>query len=333
MRNHQSEYILLTVFTLLFATLGLLSPDRFLTMDNLQSMASQMPEFGIIALGMMVVILTGGINLSITTTATLAGIAGAYVLGGAYAHQHAIAGITLGILVTLLVALLCGLVNGALVAWVGVPSILATLGTMILFEGISLNLTKGGAISGFPEAYEHIGNSSLGPVPIPLIIYLLAILATTLAVERSRRGAELILTGCNPVAADYAGINVRRVQLHCYLYSGLMAGLACVIMNSRYNSAKVDYGSTYLLQSVAAVVLGGTSITGGHGKVLGTVLAVAIIQILSSGLNILGINRNLVDITTGAILIIVLTVNTLSGHYGRRRGIRRMKSLKRFDTP
>lgn len=128
------------------------------------------------------------------------------------------------------------------------------------------------------------------------------------------------MVGSNPTAAVFSGINVKRVLLQVYIYSSVLAGLAAVIMLSRYNSAKVDLGSSYLLQSVAAVVLGGTSMAGGHGTVLGTVIAVAILQVVSSGLNILGVNRFIIEVIMGAILIAVLTVNIISA---RREAERR----------
>ena len=121
----------------------------------------------------------------------------------------------------------------------------------------------------------------------------------------------MYMVGSNPTAAVFSGINVKRILLQVYIYSSVLAGLAAVIMLSRYNSAKVDLGSSYLLQSVAAVVLGGTSMAGGHGTVLGTVIAVAILQVVSSGLNILGVHRFIIEVIMGAILIAVLTVNII----------------------
>jgi len=115
--------------------------------------------------------------------------------------------------------------------------------------------------------------------------------------------------GCNPIATLFSGINTKRVVTWVYLYTGTMAAMAALIMTSRYNSAKVDYGSSYLLQSIAAVVLGGTDIAGGYGKVIGTVVAIGIVQVISSGLNLLGVNRYIVDVTMGAILIGVLLLN------------------------
>ncbi|WP_406677173.1 ABC transporter permease [Moorella sp. ACPs] len=285
-------------------------------------MATQLPELGIIALGMMVVIITGGIDLSITFTAALSGIAGALVLSSGYNAGVAGTAVLLlimkAVLVTLITALICGFINGFLVSYVGVSPILVTLGTMTLFEGLSIWLTKGGAISGFPEQYQWIGNGYLGFVPVPLLIFIAFASLTGILLERTAWGRSVYMFGCNPVATYFSGINTKKVVMIVYLYAATLAAMAALIMTSRYNSAKVDYGSSYLLQSVAIVVLGGTDIAGGYGKVIGTVIAVGIVQVLSSGLNLIGINRFIVDVTMGALLIAVLLLNYLINK--RRQG-------------
>ncbi len=321
MENSKKEYILCGVFAAIVIVMSILSPDRFLSLYNLQTMAFQLPEFGIIALGMMMVILTGGINLSITAGSALAGIMAAFILSGTImAGSNIVLAIAVAIGVILLTSVLIGLLNGFVVAYIGVTPILVTLGSQILYEGISMWLTKGGAISNFPEAYYWFGNESIGPIPVPLIIFVIIAVVTYILLEKTPWGARVYMVGSNPTAAIFSGIDIKRILMQVYVYSALLAGCAAVIMLSRYNSAKVDLGSSYLLQSVAAVVLGGTNIAGGHGKVFGTVVAVAILQVISSGLNILGVNRFIIDMITGAILIAVLTLNILSN---RRQSLRK----------
>lgn len=313
MQKHAKEWVLVGVFAVLFITMSVLSPSRFLSLDNLQSMAFQLPEFGIIALGMMVVIVTGGINLSITSSTALSGILAAFTLSKFYASGvNIILTILAAIAVAIVTSLICGAINGAVVAYVGVSPILVTLGTMTLFEGISLNFTKGGAISGFPEQYYWFGNGTILSIPVPMIIFIAVIIISLILLERTPWGMSVYMVGCNPKATMFSGINIKKVLIKVYLFSAVLGSIAAIIMTSRYNSAKVDYGSSYLLQSVAAVVLGGTDVAGGYGKVMGTVIAVMILQVVSSGLNILGINRNIVDIIMGAILIIVLTINFIN---------------------
>jgi simple sugar transport system permease protein len=308
-RLKTNEGILFVIFLAAFILMSILSPGRFLSRGNLQSMAYQLPEFGILALSMMLVIVSGGINLSLTFLATLSMIAGGLVMaeitaGGGPAAWALFAGIGLMILI----ALLCGALNGYVVVYLGVTPMIATLGTSTLFEGISLNITKGGAISGFPAGFLEIGNGSFLSIPIPMIIFIAVIIVMHLFLERSSFGSTVYMTGSNPRVARYSGINVKQVLFGVYVSAGFLAAVAGILMASRYNSAKESYGSSYLLQSVAASVLGGTGINGGEGKIAGTIIAVMIIQVISSGLNIFGINRYLTNIVMGSILLLVLTI-------------------------
>lgn len=307
------EGILFSIFIFIFILMSLLSPGQFLSLYNLQSMAYQLPEFGILALSMMLVVVTGGINLSLTYTATLSMIVGGLVMADQYAAGGSgFLAVVSGVLVMLGVAALCGVFNGFVVSYIGVTPMLATLGAMTLFEGISLNITKGGAISGFPFEFLLIGNSTFLGVPIPMVIFVLIIIGTWLLLERSRMGMTIYMIGCSPKVARFSGVKVQRILFQTYLIASMMAAVAGVLMASRYNSAKESYGSSYLLQAVAASVLGGTNINGGEGKVAGTVIAVMILQVISSGLNIFGFNRYLTNVVMGAILIVVLTINFLT---------------------
>ncbi len=318
----RKEFILLVIFVVVFALMSVLAPGRFLRPYNIQSMAYQLPEFGILAIAMMVVIVSGGINLSITFTATLSSIVGGVVIvamnqAGVVTWETML----VGIVIALAVGVASGAINGFVVAYIGVTPMLVTLGTMTLFEGVSLNITKGGAISGFPDAFLWFGNEAILGIPVPMIIFLLVVLASWYMLGRSRFGFSVYMIGCNPRATMFSGINVRRVLFSVYLFSGLLCAISGLIMSSRYNSAKESYGSSYLLQSIAAAVLGGTDIAGGYGSLSGTILAVMILQVISSGTNIIGVNRYLTNIIMGAILIFVLALNFLSSRREARKMI------------
>jgi simple sugar transport system permease protein len=304
-----NEGILFVIFIAAFILMSALSPGRFLSRGNLLSMAYQLPEFGILSLSMMLVIVSGGINLSLTYMATLSMIVGGLAMAsitqsGGPAAMALLAGLSL----MLALAILCGALNGFVVVYLGVTPMIATLGTSTLFEGISLNITKGGAISGFPMEFIEIGNGTFLGIPIPMIIFILVIIGMHLFLESSGFGSAIYMTGSNPKVSRYSGINVRKVLFGVYAVAGLLAAIAGILMASRYNSAKESYGSSYLLQSVAASVLGGTDINGGEGKIVGTIIAVMIIQVISSGLNIFGFNRYLTNIVMGGILLLVLTI-------------------------
>lgn len=310
--KHSSEFTLLLIFIGVFILMSILSPGKFLTVNNIKTMAFQMPEFGLMSLAMMIAVLTGGINLSITTGAALSSIVAAFILSSEFGKSSPVLSVFVALAVCMLISVATGVVNGTIIAYVGVAPMLVTLGTKTLFEGLGLNFTKGGSISGFPEMYAEIGNGSFLGIPIPLIIYVLAVVVSYYMFERSAWGTEVYMIGCNETATRFSGINTKKALLKVYIYSGVMAGLASVLISSRYNSAKTDYGSSYMMQAVSAVVLGGTNIAGGHGTVAGTVIAVAIIQILSTGLNIWGVNRYIINIITGGILVAVLALRYIT---------------------
>lgn len=302
--------ILLGILVFAFGLFSILAPYQFLSPNNLRTIMSQMPEFAIMALGMMVVILTGGINLSIAATSALCGIvSGLFLAGQVAAGLSPPLVVLLAVLIGLGFAILTGAFNGGLVAYVGVTSIIVTIGARAVFTGLGLVMTRGGSISGFPLAYSFVGNSAPLGVPFPFFVFLAVLLVMYTLLHRTPWGRRVFAIGSNPLAAEYSGIRVRRVLFQVYVLSSLLAGIAALIMISRYNSAKITLGTGYLLQTVAASVLGGTSIYGGTGSVWGTVIAVAILQIISNGLNILGTNRFLIDASMGAILIIALTMN------------------------
>jgi simple sugar transport system permease protein len=302
LKGLSKESVLGLIALVLFIGMGILAPG-FLSQQNISNMLFQIPEFGLIALGMMVVIVTGGINLSITYSAALSGVAIAMMQNHGYP-------ILLSILVGLVVGLLCGFINGFIVSKIGVSAMLVTLGTMTLFEGVILTITKGNSISGFSEAYSLIGNGYyMGLVPLSLVIFVIFAVLTAILMNKSNWGRNVYMLGSNPIATLFSGVNTNKVLMGVYLYSALLAAVASVIMTSRYNMAKVDLGSSYLLQSISAAVLGGTNIQGGYGKVMGTVYAVIIFQVLSSGLNLLEVPRAIVGVIMGAILILVLIIN------------------------
>ena len=324
-KKNAHQYRLLALLVVLLAIMGILAPGKFLTVKNFKNMGFQMAEFGILAIGMSVVIMTGGINLSIVNSAMLGSIVSAMAMRALYNGGEGMADapvILIGILITLAVVFVCGIVNGFFVAYVGVLPILVTLGTQTVFDGISLNITRGSGISGFPKAFQKIGSGTLGQIPYTMLIYIVVIVIAYLLIERSRWGISVYMVGGNEKATRFSGINTKKTVMGVYILSAMLSGLAGILMTSRYNSARSDYGTSYTMQAVAATVLGGTSINGGSGHVLGTVIAVAIIQVISSGFNILGVNRNFTDIATGLILVGVLGLNhfILKGSFRKVRG-------------
>jgi simple sugar transport system permease protein len=217
--------------------------------------------------------------------------------------------VALAILAGLIVSAMVGALNGFLIAVLDISPILATLGTMIMVSGISIVLTEGYVISGFPPAMLEIGNGDLLGIPIPILVFLACAGAMSVILNNTPLGTRIYLIGSNPVACFYSGVDNRAVLFRTYIISGIYSGVAAVIMISRFNSAKADYGESYLLLTVLAAVLGGVSAAGGFGKVSGLFLSLAILQMISSGLNLMGISNFLTLALWGIVLIIVMVIN------------------------
>jgi simple sugar transport system permease protein len=320
------------ITTLLFAGMSAAEPGLFLTRANLSSMAFQFPEFALLALGVMVSMLTGGIDLSVIGLANLSAMLAVLVMRSLAPNPHAIGAapaIGLGIAALLGVGAVGGLLNGLAIAGVGIPPILATLATGLIFSGIAVVLSGGAAVLGFPDAISVIGNGALLSVPVPVLVFAAAAAGVAFLLNKMSFGLRVYLFGTNPMASRFAGVDNFRVTLGAYLVSGLLASIAGLIIAVRANSAKADYGSSYLLLSILIAVLGGTDPYGGFGKVSGLVLAVLSLQFLSSGLNMLQISNFAVELTWGALLLFVMVINTggLSRLFGGRF-IRRIERSK-----
>jgi len=308
--------LLIALVTFILVMAGL-NGAQFFKIQNIQSMAFQMPELGILSLAMMITMLTGGINLSIIASANLTSIIIALVLsrllGSDMSTGGSVGSILFAIGAGLFVSALIGLLNGFLIAYIEVSPILATLGTMILVKGICIVLTKGYVISGFPPFIRFIGNEKFLGIPVPMIIFIICAALMALILTRTRLGICIHMLGSNATACHFSGVDNRKILMKTYLISGLYTGIAAIIMMSRFNSAKAGYGESYLLMTVLASVLGGTSAAGGFGKVSGLVIALVILQVVSNGLNLMRVNNFLTIAIWGGILVLVMGVNYYFG--------------------
>jgi simple sugar transport system permease protein len=280
---------LLVITVVIFIAFTLARPDTFPTMNNLEAMARQMSEIGILAIAVALTMLSGGIDLSINATANLTAITAATVLTAMTAAPDTAPGtITLAIVLAIAagvgVGFLCGLANGFLVAYAKIPPILATLGTMTLFTGIGTVLTKGAAVFGQARLSE-LGNGGIGPLPIPLFIFLVAAVIISFILSRTKYGFDLYMMGTNPHASRFSGINNRSVLLRTYILSGILSAVAGIIILGRIDAARIDFGESYVLLAIMICVLGGIDPSGGFGRMTGVVLAVVALQLLSTGLN------------------------------------------------
>ena len=290
---------LVVLFTLMIG-------EKFFSASVLRSMAFQMPELGILSLAMMITLLSGGLNLSIVATANLCALTMAYVLttmvpgveGFAWGFWQVAA-----VLAGFAVATIIGLINGYVIAYLGVSPILATLGTMTMVKGLSIGMTRGGVISGFPDPIVFIANGTLFGIPFAMFVFALCAIPVAVMLRRSPFGNAIYMMGSNPEATRFSGVRTRRVTMKLYVLSSLLAAVAALVMLSRFNSANASYGESYLLVTILAAVLGGTDPYGGFGKVGGLILALAILQVISSAFNLLGFSQFLTIAIWGALLI------------------------------
>lgn len=302
--------ILLIVLTIL---LFILLPGRIFTVGNFQSMAFQLPELGILAIAMMITILSGGINLSIIATANVSGIITATILtrlitaGSGNSFFISVFAVLAG----WATALLIGIINGFIIAYIGVSPILATLGMMTVLEGLNILYTKGYVISGFPPEILFIGNGTVLGIPFTIIIFLIIAFIIGILLDRTPFGVSNYLIGSNETASYLSGINVKRVLIWTYTISSLLCGVASTIMIARFNSARAGYAASYLLVTILAAVLGGVDPRGGLGKVSGLVIALFILQVASSGLNLLGVSTHFTKALWGIILLIVIGLRNI----------------------
>jgi simple sugar transport system permease protein len=304
----------------LWAVFAIAIGDRFFSVNTLQSMAFQMPELGILSLAMMLALLSGGLNLSIIATANLAGLTIAFVLTHYIPGSEGMAWVgwqVLAIASGFAVAALVGLVNGFVIAYLGVSPILATLGTMTLCKGLAIGLTHGNVISGFPDPIVFIGNGTVFGVPFALIVFALCALPVAIMLNATPFGAKVYMIGSNEKATRYSGVDTRSILLKLYVFSSLLAGVAAVVMLARFNSANAAYGESYLLVTILAAVLGGVNPFGGFGKVGGLILALIILQVISSAFNLLNLSQFLTLAIWGGILIAVAAVPHLRGRAER----------------
>ena len=280
---------LFVIALVIFIAFSMLLPGKFFTVRNMQSMAVQFPEFGLLAFAIMITMLTGGIDLSIVGAANLSAIVAALILtrltGPEGAGMPLVVVMPLSMLGALLTGSICGVFNGFLVSRIGITPILATLGTGAIYTGLSFVITGGPAITTTQLAF--IGNGSILGLPIPVIVFILVTIAFVILLNRTVFGFNIYMLGTNPTAALFSGINSDSVLLRTYWLAGLIAGIAGIIFLARTNSAKPDFGASFILLTVLIAILGGVSYTGGFGTVSGLVLAVLSIQFLSTGLNML----------------------------------------------
>jgi simple sugar transport system permease protein len=293
------------------AVFGLTTP-RFLSAANFGSVAFQLPELGLLTLAMLIPIISGGLNLAIIYTANMAGLTLAWWLNIHGGVDAGVGTFVVGTVMALGVGATAGCVMGLVIACVGAHPILVSLSMMIFLRGLGEFLTRGGDISGFPAFLKPLGHGIVAGIPVPLILFGAAAAVWHILLSRTRHGFAVYMIGSNIEAARYSGIHTRRTLTLLYTLSGVMAAVAGILMLSRFNSVRVGHGEALLLVTVLACFLGGVDPFGGFGKVFPVVIALVILQVLSSGLNLLGANQHLSTAVWGLFLIAVMILRHIA---------------------
>jgi ribose transport system permease protein len=274
----------------------------FLTVSNLLNIAEQTSINAIIAVGMTFVIIAAGIDLSVGSIVALSGVVLATALQSAIPTP-------LAILLGLAVGTACGLTNGFLISYGRLPPFIATLGMMSVARGAALFYTEGRPVSGFSQEFRSLATGELAQIPVPVVFMIVIYALAYLVLNRTKLGRYTYAIGGNEEAASLSGINTKVTKTAIYALCGMLSGLAAVILTARLNSAQPIAGMMYELDAIAAVVIGGTSLMGGEGKISGTLIGAFIMGILRNGLNLLGISSFTQQIIIGSVIIVAVLVD------------------------
>jgi len=292
----------LVIFSIIISFLS----DRFMTGSNMFNVLRQTSINAIMAVGMTFVILTGGIDLSVGATFAFSGAVAAYLVG---TGQNPI----VALVIALLVGMSIGIANGVIISKGRLQPFIVTLATMTIFRGATLVFTDGKPISTGYEAnaefFSSIGNGYLFGIPNPILIMIVVVGLAYIILKHTTIGRYVFATGGNEDATKLSGVNVHRVKLFVYGVSGMMAALAGIIITARLSSAQPTAGTGYELDAIAAVVLGGTSLSGGIGSVLGTIVGALIIGILNNALNLLNVSPYFQLLAKGFVILIAVLLD------------------------
>lgn len=309
MSDGQAVFLAL-INVVVLATGGMLAGATFIGSYNLQIMAAQVPELGLLALGVTLAMISGrgGIDLSGIALANLASIVSYLAISRLIDPAAAPLLFTwVFAAAALVVGLLGGLLNGLVIAYAGLTPLIATLGSQLVFTGIAVWLTGGSAVSlGYIPPLDDLGNMPVLGVPLCFALFILVAALVGFVLRQTPFGVRLMLMGSNDKAARYGGIPTRRMIVVTYTMVGVLASVAGIIIAARNSSVKWDYGSSYVLIAILIAVLGGVRPEGGYGRVLCVVLAATALQMLSSLFNFMGISNFFRDLAWGALLLVLL---------------------------
>ena len=285
----------------LFVALSIASP-HFLTSTNLSSVVRQTAVINIMALGMTMIIIGGGIDLSVGSILAMGGLLGTMAMERG-------APVAVGVVIGILTGTLCGLVNGVLTTQLKINPFIVTLGTLGIVRGVALIISNGLPVHQIPKSFSYLGEGTVGPVPFVLFVLIVCAVLVHVILEHTQLGRYAFAIGSNPEAALYAGVNITAITVAIYTLGGMLTGLAGMIEASRLMTGQPTAGQGYELQAIAAVVIGGGSLRGGEGTVVGTLVGAFIMGLLANGSDLLGISPYLQQAIIGAVIIAAVAVD------------------------
>lgn len=310
-KNHPSAAVFLSKYGIYFAfvvlagVLAITSPP-FRTLSNVENILQQISVNGIMAIGMTLVIITAGIDLSVGSVLALSA-----VVATSFAHpgeHNLLVPVTLGILA----GLACGALNGILIAKKRLAPFIVTLGMMTVARGLALVYTSGRPVINLSDSYNEIGGGSLGPIPFPALIFFAVVILGAFVLHFTRFGRYVYAVGGNELAAKVSGVNTDRVLIGVYALAGALAGVAGIILSSRIMSGPPATGQGSELDAIAAVVIGGTSLSGGIGSIANTIVGVLIIGVMNNGLDLLNVPSYWQQVVKGLIIVLAVLLDRKS---------------------
>lgn len=303
---------IVVALVLVSVVLSVMTPN-FLTASNLTNIVTQSAVVGIAAIGATFVIITSGIDLSVGSNIALSGLVGAIVA------QTTGSGL-LGIALVVLVAIVVGAFNGASVAWLGLAPFIVTLAVMGMARGLTLQISQGQSVYGLPESLNWLGASAIFDIKTSALVTLLLFIVAHFVLSQTTFGHQIYAVGGNAEAARLSGINVKRVIFAAYVIAGLTAGVAAIILLGRLDSATPNAAIGTELQVIAAVVIGGTSLFGGKGSMIGTLIGVLLIGVINNGLTLLNVSAFWVQFVQGALIFLAVLLDSFNSRRKRRSG-------------
>jgi ribose/xylose/arabinose/galactoside ABC-type transport system permease subunit len=291
----EGEGTLAAIFVVLFVALAI-STKGFLTVDNLSNLVRQTAVYGIVALGMTFVIISGGIDLSVGSVVGFSGIVVAMMMRGGYS-------ISLSIALSIIVSVCFGILNGVMIYDGKVPPFIATLGTMAILRGVTMLISNAAMISGLPKAFLNFSQKTILGIPSLFVVWLIVIIISMFILSKTIFGRNVYAIGSNVEVARLSGINIRVNRYAIYGVCALLSAMAGILMTSRLANGIPSGGTGYELDAIAAAVVGGASLSGGEGSIVGTVLGSFIMATLENGGDLLGINPFVLQIVIGFLIV------------------------------